>query len=76
MLHDGITLAEDWRLHFAAAYRNQLQAFAGFARTGVAVGASTYDGYAATAIASACLDALKSGTRTPIKLDERVSLYA
>jgi myo-inositol 2-dehydrogenase/D-chiro-inositol 1-dehydrogenase len=76
MLHDGITLAEDWRLHFAAAYRNQLQAFAGFARTGVAVGASAYDGYAATAIASACLDALKSGTRTPIKLDERVSLYA
>jgi myo-inositol 2-dehydrogenase/D-chiro-inositol 1-dehydrogenase len=75
-LHDGIALAEDWRLHFAAAYRNQLQAFAGFVRTGVAVGASAYDGYAATAIASACLDALKSGTRTPVKLDERAPFYA
>jgi myo-inositol 2-dehydrogenase / D-chiro-inositol 1-dehydrogenase len=76
MLHDGIALAEDWRLHFAAAYHNQLQAFAGFVRTGVAVGASAYDGYAATATASACLEALQSGSRTPVVLDARASLYA
>jgi myo-inositol 2-dehydrogenase/D-chiro-inositol 1-dehydrogenase len=76
MLQDGIALAEDWRLHFAAAYRNQLQAFVGFVRTGVAVGASAYDGYAATAIASACLEALQSGSRTPVALDARAPLYA
>ena len=75
-LVEGIGLAEDWRLHFAAAYRIQLQAFAQFVRTGVAVGASAYDGYAATAIASACLDSLKSGATTKVQLDRRETLYA
>jgi hypothetical protein len=51
-------LAADWRAHFAAAYRNQLQAWITALRTGVPVGASAWDGYVSTATAAACLDAL------------------
>lgn len=67
--------ASDWRAHFAAAYRNQLQAWITALRTGVPVGASTWDGYAATATAAACLDALQTGRTTFVQLQPRPRLY-
>jgi myo-inositol 2-dehydrogenase/D-chiro-inositol 1-dehydrogenase len=68
--------AEDWRAHFAAAYRNQLQAWVNSIRTGVPAGASAWDGYAATATAAACLKALRNGETTTVQLQQRPMLYA
>jgi myo-inositol 2-dehydrogenase/D-chiro-inositol 1-dehydrogenase len=69
------SFAEDWRAHFAAAYRNQLQAWVNSIRTGVPVGPSAWDGYAATATAAACLEALHSGRTISIRLHPRPVLY-
>jgi len=44
-------------------------------RTGIPVGPSAFDGYAATATAGACLAALASGKKTAIGLQERPSFY-
>ncbi len=67
--------AEDWRAHFAEAYRNQLRAWIGGIRSGNPTGASAWDGYAATATAAACLEALRTGTRTRVELADRPDLY-
>jgi myo-inositol 2-dehydrogenase/D-chiro-inositol 1-dehydrogenase len=69
------SLADDWRAHFETAYRIQLQAWVASVHTGVAVGASAWDGYVATATAAACLDALQNRTRTGIRLEARPTLY-
>jgi myo-inositol 2-dehydrogenase/D-chiro-inositol 1-dehydrogenase len=67
--------AEDWRAHFSAAYRSQLQAWVDSIRTGVPVGASAWDGYAATATAAACEKALASGQTTEVPLQACPDLY-
>ena len=72
---DSSRVAEDWRAHFAAAYRNQLQAWVESIATGVAVGASAWDGYAATATGAACLEALRSGTKATVRTQDRPVLY-
>jgi myo-inositol 2-dehydrogenase/D-chiro-inositol 1-dehydrogenase len=68
-------LAADWRAHFAAAYRNQLQAWITALRTGAPVGASAWDGYVSTATAAACLDALRTGRTAFVQLQPRPRLY-
>ncbi len=76
--HDGraaLAFAPDWRAHFAAAYRLQLQAWVQSIRSGVPVGASAWDGYAATATADACVRALRSGERVRVELAPRPPLY-
>jgi myo-inositol 2-dehydrogenase/D-chiro-inositol 1-dehydrogenase len=73
---DASSFAEDWRAHFAAAYKAQLQAWVDSLRTGIPVGASAWDGYAATATAAACLMALQSGQRSEVSLQPRPQLYA
>ena len=67
--------AADWRAHFAAAYRNQLQAWVDAIRTDRPAGASAWDGYAATATAIGCLEALHSGAKASIQLESRPELY-
>jgi myo-inositol 2-dehydrogenase/D-chiro-inositol 1-dehydrogenase len=73
---DALAFAVDWRAHFAAAYRNQLQAWVRSVETGVPTGASAWDGYAATATAQACLDAFHSGGTVDVNLQSRPALYA
>ena len=66
----GRALPADWRPRFAEAYRRELQDFVDGLRTdGVPRGASAWDGYVATVVAQACVAALESGTRQPVKLD-------
>jgi myo-inositol 2-dehydrogenase / D-chiro-inositol 1-dehydrogenase len=72
---ETLAFAEDWRAHFAAAYRNQLQAWVDSIRTGYPKGASAWDGYAATATAQACLNALATGERVQVALEPRPLLY-
>ena len=48
--------AHDWRDRFARAYALQLQAWISSVRAGAPAGASAWDGYAASAVADACLE--------------------
>jgi len=68
-------LADDWRAHFEAAYRHQLQAWVDSIQTCLPAGASAWDGYAATATAAACLEALENGRSIPVRLGARPKLY-
>lgn len=78
--HDGtesVVVAKDWRDHFGAAYQRQLQAWVQSLHAGKTPGgASAWDGYAATAVAAACVDALDAGRRVEIKLEPRPAFYA
>ena len=60
--------AHDWRPRFADAYRLELQSWVRGIASGHYEGASAWDGYAATAIAEACVHALDSGQPVDIRL--------
>jgi myo-inositol 2-dehydrogenase/D-chiro-inositol 1-dehydrogenase len=66
----------DWRVRFAGAYRNELQAWVDGALRGEVGGPSAWDGYATTAVAERCVEALGSGRRTAVELTARPALYA
>lgn len=68
--------APDWRQRFASAYRQQLQAWVKSVAKGTAVGASAWDGYAASAAAEAGLRALAEGRPVDIVLEPKAPLYA
>jgi myo-inositol 2-dehydrogenase/D-chiro-inositol 1-dehydrogenase len=72
---EGFRHAPDWRERFAEAYRAQLQAWIGAVVSGVPVGASAWDGYAAMAVAEACLSSLGSGQPVEVRLEPRPALY-
>jgi myo-inositol 2-dehydrogenase/D-chiro-inositol 1-dehydrogenase len=38
-------------------------------------GATAWDGYAATAVAAACVEALETGRRTEVRLQAKPALY-
>jgi myo-inositol 2-dehydrogenase/D-chiro-inositol 1-dehydrogenase len=67
--------ADDWRAHFGAAYKTQLKSWVDSIRSGVPFGASAWDGYAATATAGACIEALRSSNTTAIQLQPRPEFY-
>ncbi|GII23676.1 Gfo/Idh/MocA family oxidoreductase [Planosporangium mesophilum] len=69
---------EDWRVRFAPAYLDELQQWVdGVASgNGGGGGSSAWDGYAATAVAQACVASLSSGARTAVGLVDRPTLYA
>ena len=70
-------LPADWRPRFAEAYRIELQDWVdGLQAGGEPRGASAWDGYAATAVAEACVRALATGRPEPVTLDRRPKLYA
>jgi myo-inositol 2-dehydrogenase/D-chiro-inositol 1-dehydrogenase len=74
---ESTAVAGDWRGHFAAAYQRQLQAWVAALQAGTpAGGASAWDGYAATAAAAACVQALQTGRRTELALAPRPAFYA
>ncbi len=60
-------VARDWRDRFAAAYRAELRAWI----DGEPGGPDAWDGYAATAVAEACVEALTSGETRPVTLARR-----
>ena len=75
-LSNGTAYPEDWRPRFATAYRLQLQAWVKSISTGKPVGASAWDGYAASAIAEAGLRALAEARTIRISLEARPAFYA
>jgi myo-inositol 2-dehydrogenase/D-chiro-inositol 1-dehydrogenase len=68
----GYRLPADWRPRFAEAYRRELQDWIdGIAADGAPRGARVFDGYVATVVAQACVAALETGVRQPVKLAPR-----
>jgi myo-inositol 2-dehydrogenase/D-chiro-inositol 1-dehydrogenase len=65
----------DWRPRFADAYRRELQDWVDGLAAGRATGPGAWDGYAAAAVAQACVASLHTGTRTPVELAARPALY-
>jgi myo-inositol 2-dehydrogenase/D-chiro-inositol 1-dehydrogenase len=65
----------DWRMRFGQAYVDELQDWIAGVATGTAVGASAWDGYAATAVAESAVAAYTRGTRTEVVMVDRPALY-
>jgi myo-inositol 2-dehydrogenase/D-chiro-inositol 1-dehydrogenase len=66
----------DWRERFDGAYLAELQAWVGGLAEGRVVGPSSWDGYAATAIAAAAVSSFAKGERVDVELVDRPALYA
>ncbi len=71
----GGVVPDDYRTRFARAYDLEVQAWADAVRAGGAVGASAWDGYAASAVSTAGMESLGSGRPVPVALPERPELY-
>jgi len=74
--NQAFAFPSDWRPRFAAAYRAELQAWTKGLNSGVAAGASAWDGYVATAVAAAGVQSLASGQPVEVTLEPRPALYA
>jgi myo-inositol 2-dehydrogenase/D-chiro-inositol 1-dehydrogenase len=61
---------------FRDAYRSELGAWVGAVADGGPTGPTAWDGYAASAVADACLESLANGRPAGVKLAERPALYA
>lgn len=72
---DGFDVESDWRQRFADAYRLQLQEWVAAIASGRAVGASAWDGYAASITAAAALEAAAKRTTAKIAVGERPAFY-
>jgi myo-inositol 2-dehydrogenase/D-chiro-inositol 1-dehydrogenase len=66
----------DWRARFGPAYLEELQDWVDGVRGGSVRGPNAWDGYAATAIAEACVRSLGTGERATVALAEKPALYA
>ncbi|MDQ5973545.1 MAG: Inositol 2-dehydrogenase [Actinomycetota bacterium] len=71
----GRAVADQWLARFADAYRIELQSWVDAVAGGASDGPSAWDGYAATAVAGACVEALATGGWIPVALAERPALY-
>ena len=54
----------DWRERFGRAFDAELQDWLDAVAAGTSTGPGSWDGYAATAVADSCLEALRTGRRT------------
>jgi myo-inositol 2-dehydrogenase / D-chiro-inositol 1-dehydrogenase len=73
---DARPVPPDWRVRFGPAYHAELQAWIGGLERGESIGPSAWDGYAATRVTDAGVEAVKSGKRVAIDYIEKPSLYA
>lgn len=74
--HLGKAIPEQWLGRFGEAYRMEMQAWVDSIRAGAPTGPSVWDGYAATAVANACVAALDTDAPVPISLIPKPALYA
>jgi myo-inositol 2-dehydrogenase / D-chiro-inositol 1-dehydrogenase len=65
----------DWRERFVQAYDAEFRAWIDAVSAGGTTGPSAWDGYAATVVCEAGLEALRTGERVPVVLRERPDLY-
>jgi myo-inositol 2-dehydrogenase / D-chiro-inositol 1-dehydrogenase len=72
---DGVVIDPDWIGRFADAYRLMLNAFVAAAGEGRSAGASAFDGYQATRIATAALTARSERRRVAVAPEDRPAFY-
>ncbi|WP_108261928.1 Gfo/Idh/MocA family oxidoreductase [Mangrovicoccus ximenensis] len=68
-------IPEDWRERFIEAYDQEFREWIAAAGQGTATGPSTWDGYAATLVADAALEAAETGQLARIEMGEKPGLY-
>jgi myo-inositol 2-dehydrogenase / D-chiro-inositol 1-dehydrogenase len=66
----------NWKGRFGQAYRDELQEWVNGVRKGTVPGPSAFDGYAATAVAEACVTSLQTGDRTLVSLSHTPGSHA
>jgi len=66
----------DWRERFLRAFDIEFQEWLVAAKTGTATGPSCWDGYAATVVSDAALEAQRTGAWTEVSLREQPDFYA
>lgn len=67
---------DDWRERFITAYDVEFREWLDAVAAGTTTGPSSWDGYAATAVCDAALEALRSGDRQKVKLRQKPDFYA
>lgn len=73
----GGVVPADYRTRFVTAYDREVQAWVDGIRSGTGpVGASAWDGYAATAVSTAGMASLASGSPVAVPLADRPGLYS
>lgn len=72
---ESTAVASDFRARFADAYRNELQAWVNAISTGDTNGPSSWDGYAASAVAEACVRAAEDDASVHLALADKPALY-
>jgi myo-inositol 2-dehydrogenase/D-chiro-inositol 1-dehydrogenase len=65
----------DWRERFLSAYDVEFQEWVDAVSSGGQLGPSSWDGYAAAVVSDAALDAMRSGSRTTVKLPAKPAVY-
>jgi myo-inositol 2-dehydrogenase / D-chiro-inositol 1-dehydrogenase len=78
VVHRGVrseAMAPDWQTRFSLAYLDELQDWVDGLASGQTTGPTAWDGYAATAVAEACLRADDKGGWTGVSLVNRPKLY-
>ncbi|MFC7217568.1 Gfo/Idh/MocA family oxidoreductase [Streptomyces polyrhachis] len=72
----GTEIDQGWGERFSAAFDAELRAWCDSVAAGTASGPSAWDGYAATAVAAATVEAQRTGGVVPVAVGERPALYA
>ena len=72
---DASPVPPSWRDRFGGAYHAELQAWISGIVTGQTAGASAWDGYAATRVTEAGVEAVRTGQRVAIDYVARPALY-
>jgi len=70
----GGPVAPDFRVRFARAYDLEVQAWVDASRRGEVVGPKSWDGYAATAVCTAGMEALATGQTVRVELADRATV--
>ena len=65
-----------WQDRFGRTFDAELQDWLKAVAAGTSSGPSSWDGYAAAVVTDSCLEALRTGRRTTVSLDERPDFYA
>jgi myo-inositol 2-dehydrogenase / D-chiro-inositol 1-dehydrogenase len=71
----GGRVPDDWRERFVRAYDVEFQEWIDAVKAGASTGPSSWDGYAATAVCDAALEALHGGDRVEVPLRVKPDLY-
>lgn len=73
---DASPIPSSWKVRFGATYHAEIQAWIAGLLQGETVGPSAWDGYAATRVAEAGVEAVRTGLRVAIDYIAKPELYA